>query len=302
MLNPLASSLCPAITLGLALFAITGLAYPALVTVAAQGLFPHQAGGSLVIDKGRVIGSELIGQGFTQPRYFHGRPSAAGSGHDAMASAGSNLGPGARALHDRVQADIAAVHAAGETGVIAPDRVTASASGLDPHVSPAAALAQVPRIAAARGLPETRVRVRETVPDRVLEAADIQVVDLPPDELIQRLKDGKVHVPDEAARALAHFFSPANLSALRELALRRAAQSVDAQMLDLVRGLGLPGQWPVAERILVAVSDHPGSEALVRAAKRLADAARAPWTALNVITPATAPPHSPPATGCSGRC
>jgi two-component system, OmpR family, sensor histidine kinase KdpD len=133
----------------------------------------------------------------------------------------------------------------------------------------------------------TRVRVRETVPDRVLEAADIQVVDLPPDELIQRLKDGKVYVPAEASRALAHFFSPANLSALRELALRRAAQSVDAQMLDLVRGLGLPGQWPVAERILVAVSDHPGSEALVRAAKRLADAARAPWTALNVITPAS---------------
>ncbi|MBU6166129.1 MAG: sensor histidine kinase KdpD [Alphaproteobacteria bacterium] len=133
----------------------------------------------------------------------------------------------------------------------------------------------------------TRVRVRETVPDRLLEAADIQVVDLPPDELIQRLKDGKVYVPAEASRALAHFFSPANLSALRELALRRAAQSVDAQMLDLVRGLGLPGQWPVAERILVAVSDHPGCESLVRTAKRQADAARAPWTALNVVTPAS---------------
>lgn len=141
----------------------------------------------------------------------------------------------------------------------------------------------------------TRVRVRETVPDRLLEAADIQVVDLPPEELIQRLKDGKVYVPAEASRALAHFFSPANLSALRELALRRAAQSVDARMLDLVRGLGLPGQWPVAERILVAVSDHPGSEALVRTAKRQADAARAPWTVLNVITPA------PRETGASAR-
>lgn len=134
----------------------------------------------------------------------------------------------------------------------------------------------------------TRVRVRETVPDSVLEQAEIQVVDLPPDELIQRLKDGKVYVPAEASRALAHFFSVANLSALRELSLRRAAQSVDAQMLDLVRGLGLPGQWPVAERILVAVSDHPGSDTLVRAAKRFADAARAPWTALSVVTPGTA--------------
>jgi potassium-transporting ATPase KdpC subunit len=158
MRHDLVTSLRPAVTLGLALFALTGLAYPALVTGVAQAAFPHQAGGSLIVDNGRVIGSELIGQGFAKPGYFHGRPSAAGSGHDAMASAGSNLGPGAKALHDRVAGDLAALRAAGETGAVAPDRVTASASGLDPHLSPAAALAQVARIAAARGLPETRVR------------------------------------------------------------------------------------------------------------------------------------------------
>lgn len=162
MRHDLVSSLRPAVTLGLALFAITGLAYPALVTGVAQGLFPHQAGGSLIVENGRVIGSELIGQGFAQPGYFHGRPSAAGSGHDAMASAGSNLGPGAKALHDRVTADLAALRAAGEPAAVAPDRVTASASGLDPHISPAAALAQVARVAAARGLPEARVQALVT--------------------------------------------------------------------------------------------------------------------------------------------
>ena len=91
MSNDLTAALRPALVLGLDLFAITGLAYPALVTGVAQGVFPHQAGGSLIFEQGRVVGSELIGQGFAKPGYFHGRPSAAGSGHDAMASAGSNL-------------------------------------------------------------------------------------------------------------------------------------------------------------------------------------------------------------------
>jgi potassium-transporting ATPase KdpC subunit len=158
MIRDIATAMRPAVTLGLAMFALTGLAYPVLVTGVAQGLFAHQAGGSLIVEQGRVIGSELIGQGFTQARYFHGRPSAAGGGHDAMASSGSNLGPGSRALHDRVAAGIASVRAAGETSAIAPDRVTASASGLDPHLSPAAALAQVARVARARGLPEQRVQ------------------------------------------------------------------------------------------------------------------------------------------------
>jgi len=131
----------------------------------------------------------------------------------------------------------------------------------------------------------TRVRVRETVPDRVLEQAEIEVVDIPPDELIERLKDGKVYIPDEATRALSHFFSKSNLSALRELALRRAAQAVDAQMLDYVRGHALAGTWAGSERVLVAVSELAGADLLVRSAKRLADALHAPWTAVFIETP-----------------
>lgn len=131
----------------------------------------------------------------------------------------------------------------------------------------------------------TKVRVRETVPDALLDDADIEVVDLPPDELIDRLKDGKVYIPAEATRALNHFFSKANLSALRELALRRAAQAVDRQMLDHVRLAGEPGNWAAGERIVVAVGDQPGGEFLVRAAKRLADSMHAPWTALTIETP-----------------
>jgi two-component system sensor histidine kinase KdpD len=134
----------------------------------------------------------------------------------------------------------------------------------------------------------TKVRVRETVPDRVLETAEIEVVDIPPDELIERLKEGKVYIPDEASRALNHFFSKSNLSALRELALRRAAQAVDAQMLDYVRAHALAGSFAAGERVVVAVSEHPSALGLVRATKRLADALNAPWTALHVETPRTA--------------
>src|SRR4051812_29327447 len=133
----------------------------------------------------------------------------------------------------------------------------------------------------------TRVRVRETIPDRILEQAEIEVVDIPPDELIERLKDGKVYVPDEATRALSHFFSKSNLSALRELALRRAAQAVDAQMLDYVRAHALAGNWAGGERIVVAVSELPGADGLVRTAKRIADTLRAPWTAVHIETPRT---------------
>lgn len=133
----------------------------------------------------------------------------------------------------------------------------------------------------------TRVRVRETVPDRILEMAEIEVVDIPPDELIDRLKAGKVYLPAEATRALSHFFSKTNLSALRELALRRAAQAVDAQMLEHVRALGLGGTWAGGERVMVAVSELPGAEGLVRAAKRIADALHAPWTAVFIETPRT---------------
>jgi two-component system, OmpR family, sensor histidine kinase KdpD len=131
----------------------------------------------------------------------------------------------------------------------------------------------------------TKVRVRETVPDSVLEQAEIEVVDIPPDELIERLRDGKVYLPEEATRALSHFFSKSNLSALRELALRRAAQAVDAQMLDHVRANALGGTWAGTERIVVAVSELPGADGLVRAAKRMADAQHAPWTAVFIETP-----------------
>jgi len=134
----------------------------------------------------------------------------------------------------------------------------------------------------------TQVRVRETLPDRVIEQADIEIVDIPPDELIERLKEGKVYVPHEATRALGHFFSKSNLSALRELALRRAAQAVDAQMLDYLRAHALAGRWAAGERLVVAVSEQPGSLELVRAAKRIADALNAPWTAVHIETPRTA--------------
>lgn len=130
----------------------------------------------------------------------------------------------------------------------------------------------------------TRVRVRETVPDSILENAEIEVVDIPPDELIERLRDGKVYIPQEATRALSHFFSKSNLTALRELALRRAADAVDAQMLEHVRSHALAGSFAVGERIVVAVSELPVAAELVRAGKRLADALKAPWTAVYIET------------------
>ena len=129
----------------------------------------------------------------------------------------------------------------------------------------------------------TRVRVRETVPDSVFEEAEVEVVDLPPDDLIERLKEGKVYVPEEATRALQHFFSKPNLSALREMALRRAAMNVDRQMLELLDAGALPGAYG-GERVLVAVSEQPGCDTLIRIAKRLSDALRAPWTAVVIET------------------
>ncbi len=151
----------PAIVLTLLLCAVTGLVYPGVVTGLAQLLFPRQANGSMVEVGGRVVGSELIGQPFTKPEYFHPRPSAAGQGYDAAASAGTNKGPTDRKLADTVIAgNVArAVEEDGATrGKIPADMVTASASGLDPHISPANAELQVARVARARGVSPDRVR------------------------------------------------------------------------------------------------------------------------------------------------
>lgn len=132
----------------------------------------------------------------------------------------------------------------------------------------------------------TRVRVRETVPDRVFEDADeIVLVDFPPDELLKRLAEGKVYVQDTAARAVESFFKPQNLTALRELALRRAAERIDADLVERMQAQAIEGPWPAGERILACVGPDPVSPAIVRTAKRLADLMNAPWIAVTVERP-----------------
>src|SRR3974390_3203125 len=131
----------------------------------------------------------------------------------------------------------------------------------------------------------TRVRVRETVPDSVFDRADaVELVDLTPDDLIQRLKEGKVYVPKQAERALEHYFSPSNLTALRELALRRTADRVDEQLLTEMQAHAIAGPWAAGERILVCISEDLRAAGLVRYAKRLSDRLHAPFTALSVET------------------
>lgn len=161
MLSTLASQLRPALSLFLVLTVVTGLAYPAAVAGLARALFPAQAAGSLVEHEGRVVGSTLVGQNFTDPGHFWGRPSATGpQPYNGAASSGSNQGPLNPALADAVKARIAALRAADpdNTAPIPVDLVTASGSGLDPHLSPAAAEYQVARVARARGLDPEDVR------------------------------------------------------------------------------------------------------------------------------------------------
>jgi potassium-transporting ATPase KdpC subunit len=159
------SHLAPAFRLMLVFTALTGLVYPAAVTVVAQVLFPHQARGSLIVIDQKIVGSELIGQNFSRPEYFHPRPSAAGSGYDAALSGGSNDGPTSHKLFDRVKTAVSLYRKEnpGYDGPIPADAVTASASGLDPHISPGNAEIQSARVIRARGGDTVAAAIRQLV-------------------------------------------------------------------------------------------------------------------------------------------
>jgi K+-transporting ATPase ATPase C chain len=179
----------PAFVLLVLLTALTGIAYPLAITGFAQLALPNAANGSLIVVDGKVIGSQLIGQNWTSDRYFHGRPSAAGDGYDAMASSGSNLGPTSAKLLDRVKQDVAALRSAGAAAISA-DAVTASGSGLDPDISPDFALLQVPRLAKARGIDQAALAklVTSSVVDGAVGEPRVNVLLL--NMMLDRLSSG----------------------------------------------------------------------------------------------------------------
>ena len=179
----MSAHLRPAIIMTIALTVITGLLYPLAVTGLANVLFPEQAGGSLIVRDGQVIGSALIGQQFADARYFHPRPSAAGDkGYDAQSSGGSNFGPIDQRLLDRVKEAAAALHRDNANPAIPIDLVTTSGSGLDPHITPAGAAFQIARVAQARGVPEARVRA---LVERFTEGRQIGVLGEPRVNVLQ---------------------------------------------------------------------------------------------------------------------
>jgi K+-transporting ATPase ATPase C chain len=137
---------------------LLGLIYPLVVTGLAHVIVPHKANGQLIVKDGKVVGSSIIGQGFTGPQYFHSRPSAAGNGYDAGNSGGSNLGPTNQKLLDRVKGDVSAAESENPATLVPIDMVTTSASGFDPHITPANAEFQLPRVAKARGMTADQLR------------------------------------------------------------------------------------------------------------------------------------------------
>jgi K+-transporting ATPase ATPase C chain len=151
-------NLIAAILMTIVTTVVLGIVYPLVITGIAQVAFPDNANGQLIVRNGKIVGSRIIGQGFSKPGYFHSRPSAAGMGYDAANSGGSNLGPTNKTLINAVKANVDAAHKENPGAPVPIDLVTTSASGFDPHITPAAADFQVPRVARERGMPEADVR------------------------------------------------------------------------------------------------------------------------------------------------